>query len=33
MDDEPMWAVDRVVVPTPGFAITIPDTKNKFAIK
>ncbi|GJT22108.1 hypothetical protein Tco_0892045 [Tanacetum coccineum] len=33
MDDEPMWAVDRVVAPTPGFTITIPETINKFAIK
>ncbi|GJX07625.1 hypothetical protein Tco_0195557 [Tanacetum coccineum] len=33
MDDEPMWAADRVVAPTPGSAITIPETKNEFAIK
>ncbi|GJV83299.1 reverse transcriptase domain-containing protein, partial [Tanacetum coccineum] len=33
MDDEPMWAVDRVVAPTPGSAITIPETANEFAIK
>ncbi|GKC53818.1 reverse transcriptase domain-containing protein, partial [Tanacetum coccineum] len=33
MDDEPMWAVDHVVAPTPGFAITIPETANEFAIK
>ncbi|GJR70367.1 reverse transcriptase domain-containing protein [Tanacetum coccineum] len=33
MDDEPMWAVDRVVASTLGFAITIPETANKFAIK
>ncbi|GKA49656.1 hypothetical protein Tco_0742729 [Tanacetum coccineum] len=33
MDDEPMWAADRVVAPTPGSAITIPETANKFAIK
>ncbi|GJU41413.1 hypothetical protein Tco_1194370 [Tanacetum coccineum] len=33
IDDEPMWAVDRVVTPTPGTAITIPKTTNKFAIK
>ncbi|GKC23337.1 reverse transcriptase domain-containing protein [Tanacetum coccineum] len=33
MDDEPMWAVDRVVAPTPGFAITIPETVNEYAIK
>nr|GEV30712.1 DNA-directed DNA polymerase [Tanacetum cinerariifolium] len=33
MDDEPMWAADRVVAPTPGFAITIPETANEFSIK
>ncbi|GKD10631.1 hypothetical protein Tco_1190316 [Tanacetum coccineum] len=33
MDDEPMWAVNRVVAPTPGSAITIPETTNEFAIK
>ncbi|GJT97022.1 reverse transcriptase domain-containing protein [Tanacetum coccineum] len=33
MDDEPMWSADRVVTPTPGFAITIPETANEFAIK
>ncbi|GKF78127.1 hypothetical protein Tco_0230597, partial [Tanacetum coccineum] len=33
IDDEPMWATDRVVAPTPGFAITIPETANEFAIK
>ncbi|GKA39788.1 hypothetical protein Tco_0732339 [Tanacetum coccineum] len=33
MEDEPMWAADRVVAPTPGSAITIPKTVNKFAIK
>nr|GEX21942.1 reverse transcriptase domain-containing protein [Tanacetum cinerariifolium]GEX24729.1 reverse transcriptase domain-containing protein [Tanacetum cinerariifolium] len=33
MDDEPMWASDRVVAPTPGFAITILETANEFAIK
>ncbi|GJZ94252.1 reverse transcriptase domain-containing protein [Tanacetum coccineum] len=33
MDDEPMWAVDHVVAPTPGSAITIPETANEFAIK
>ncbi|GKC40097.1 hypothetical protein Tco_1052481 [Tanacetum coccineum] len=33
MDDEPMWAADRVVAPTLGFAITIPKTANEFAIK
>nr|GEZ15282.1 reverse transcriptase [Tanacetum cinerariifolium] len=33
MDDEPMWAADRVVTPTSGFAIIIPETANEFAIK
>ncbi|GJT44297.1 hypothetical protein Tco_0953012 [Tanacetum coccineum] len=33
MDDEPMWATDRVVAPTHGSAITIPETANEFAIK
>ncbi|GKA69946.1 hypothetical protein Tco_0776010 [Tanacetum coccineum] len=33
MDDEPMWAADRVVASTPGSAITIPETANEFAIK
>ncbi|GJX49405.1 reverse transcriptase domain-containing protein [Tanacetum coccineum] len=33
MDDEPMWVVDRVVTPTPGSAITLPETANKFVIK
>ncbi|GJY54604.1 reverse transcriptase domain-containing protein [Tanacetum coccineum] len=33
MDDELMWAADRVVAPTLGSAITIPKTANKFAIK
>ncbi|GJX51066.1 hypothetical protein Tco_0277911 [Tanacetum coccineum] len=33
MDDEPMWAADHVVAPTPGSAITIPKTTNEFAIK
>ncbi|GJS31905.1 hypothetical protein Tco_0492525 [Tanacetum coccineum] len=33
MDDEPMWAVDHVVAPTPSSAITIPKTVNEFAIK
>ncbi|GJT73106.1 reverse transcriptase domain-containing protein [Tanacetum coccineum] len=28
-----MWAADHVVAPTPGFAITIPETANEFAIK
>ncbi|GJT36991.1 hypothetical protein Tco_0936856 [Tanacetum coccineum] len=33
MDDEPMWAANRVVASTPGSAITIPETANEFAIK
>ncbi|GKB03763.1 hypothetical protein Tco_0831906 [Tanacetum coccineum] len=33
MDDEPIWAADHVVAPTPDSAITIPETANKFAIK
>ncbi|GJS79021.1 reverse transcriptase domain-containing protein [Tanacetum coccineum] len=33
MDDETMWVVDRVVAPTPGSLITIPETANEFAIK
>ncbi|GJY59014.1 reverse transcriptase domain-containing protein [Tanacetum coccineum] len=33
MDDEPMWATDYVAAPTSGFAITIPETANEFAIK
>ncbi|GJT97932.1 hypothetical protein Tco_1093450 [Tanacetum coccineum] len=33
LDDEPMWAADRVVAPTPGSAITIPETVNEFSIK
>ncbi|GKE81940.1 hypothetical protein Tco_1551940 [Tanacetum coccineum] len=33
MDDEPMWAADHVLAPTPGSAITIPETANEFAIK
>ncbi|GJZ99734.1 hypothetical protein Tco_0672285 [Tanacetum coccineum] len=33
MDDEPMWAADRVVALTPGFVITILETANEFAIK
>ncbi|GJW70572.1 hypothetical protein Tco_0127489 [Tanacetum coccineum] len=32
-DNEPMWAADRVVTPTPGPIITIPATANEFAIK
>ncbi|GJV42100.1 reverse transcriptase domain-containing protein [Tanacetum coccineum] len=33
MDDEPMWAADHVVAPTPGSVIIIPETANEFAIK
>ncbi|GJX70048.1 hypothetical protein Tco_0307219 [Tanacetum coccineum] len=33
MNDETMWAADRVVAPTPGSATTIPETANEFAIK
>ncbi|GJW64089.1 reverse transcriptase domain-containing protein [Tanacetum coccineum] len=33
MDDEPMWAVDRVVAPTLGSAITIPETLNEFSVE
>ncbi|GJQ91574.1 hypothetical protein Tco_0002713 [Tanacetum coccineum] len=33
IDDETMWAVNRVVAPTPCSAITIPETTNEFAIK
>nr|GEU85416.1 reverse transcriptase domain-containing protein [Tanacetum cinerariifolium] len=33
MDDEPMWAAERVVALTFGSAITIPGTVNEFAIK
>ncbi|GKD31774.1 hypothetical protein Tco_1242552 [Tanacetum coccineum] len=33
MDDEPMWAANHVVAPTPGFVITIPEATNEFAIK
>nr|GEV46220.1 reverse transcriptase domain-containing protein [Tanacetum cinerariifolium] len=33
MDDEPMWATDRVVATTLGFAITIPEISNEFTIK
>nr|GEX71426.1 reverse transcriptase domain-containing protein [Tanacetum cinerariifolium]GEY67983.1 reverse transcriptase domain-containing protein [Tanacetum cinerariifolium] len=33
MDDEPMWAGDRVVAPTPGSAITILESAIEFAIK
>nr|GEV95206.1 reverse transcriptase domain-containing protein [Tanacetum cinerariifolium] len=33
MNDEPMWAADRVAALTLGYAITIPETANEFAIK
>nr|GEX32928.1 reverse transcriptase domain-containing protein [Tanacetum cinerariifolium] len=33
MNDEPMWAADLVVAPTPSFAITILETANELAIK
>ncbi|GJU58300.1 reverse transcriptase domain-containing protein [Tanacetum coccineum] len=33
MDDEPMWAADRVVALTPDSGITIPETIYEFAIK
>ncbi|GJT22279.1 reverse transcriptase domain-containing protein [Tanacetum coccineum] len=33
IDDEPMWAANRVVALTPGSAITILETANEFAIK
>ncbi|GJW76018.1 hypothetical protein Tco_0137700 [Tanacetum coccineum] len=33
IDDEPMWAADHVVAPTPGSTITIPETANEFSIK
>ncbi|GKD15888.1 hypothetical protein Tco_1205046 [Tanacetum coccineum] len=33
MDDEPMWAADRVVALTPSSTISIPETANEFAIK
>ncbi|GJT13175.1 reverse transcriptase domain-containing protein [Tanacetum coccineum] len=33
MDDEPMWAADRVVTLTPGFAINIPETLTRIRIK
>ncbi|GJS90530.1 reverse transcriptase domain-containing protein [Tanacetum coccineum] len=32
-DDEPMWAADRVVAPTPSPTIAIPTTANEFVIK
>ncbi|GJW31772.1 hypothetical protein Tco_0051804 [Tanacetum coccineum] len=33
MDDEPMWAADHVVAPTPGFVIIILETANESSIK
>ncbi|GKB29445.1 hypothetical protein Tco_0868846, partial [Tanacetum coccineum] len=33
MDDEPMWATDRVVALTPGSAIIILEIANEFSIK
>ncbi|GJU43976.1 reverse transcriptase domain-containing protein [Tanacetum coccineum] len=33
MDDEPMWAVGRVIAPTLGSVITIPETANESTIK
>ncbi|GJR26521.1 hypothetical protein Tco_1102753 [Tanacetum coccineum] len=33
MDNELMWAADRVVAPTPSPAITIPKTAKEFTIK
>nr|GEX07704.1 reverse transcriptase domain-containing protein [Tanacetum cinerariifolium] len=33
MDDEPMWAADRVVAPTLGFAVTIPEPKMNLQLK
>ncbi|GKB74538.1 reverse transcriptase domain-containing protein [Tanacetum coccineum] len=33
MDDEPIWAANRVVTSTSSFAITIPETINEFTIK
>nr|GEU59343.1 hypothetical protein [Tanacetum cinerariifolium] len=33
MDDEPMWAADRVITLTPDSAVNIPETANKFSIK
>ncbi|GKC32676.1 reverse transcriptase domain-containing protein [Tanacetum coccineum] len=33
MDDEPMWAAEHVIAPTPGPAISISKTANEFAIK
>nr|GEW87179.1 reverse transcriptase domain-containing protein [Tanacetum cinerariifolium] len=33
VDDEPMWAAEHVIAPTPGSAITILETVKEFAIK
>nr|GEY15975.1 reverse transcriptase domain-containing protein [Tanacetum cinerariifolium] len=33
MDDKPMWVAIRFIASTLGFAITIPETANEFAIK
>nr|GEU82370.1 reverse transcriptase domain-containing protein [Tanacetum cinerariifolium] len=33
MNDEPMWFVNRVVTPTPGSAITIPETVTNSLLK
>nr|GEZ15283.1 reverse transcriptase domain-containing protein [Tanacetum cinerariifolium] len=33
VDDEPIWAANRVVAPTLSSAINIPETANEFAIK
>ncbi|GJR32602.1 hypothetical protein Tco_1108834 [Tanacetum coccineum] len=33
MDDEPMWAVDRVVASTPGSTITIPEPQTNLSLK
>ncbi|GJU98768.1 reverse transcriptase domain-containing protein [Tanacetum coccineum] len=33
IDDEPMWAADRVVAPTLSSTITNPETANEFSIK
>nr|GEW82271.1 hypothetical protein [Tanacetum cinerariifolium] len=32
-DDESMWVADRIIAPTLGPTITIPETANEFAIK
>nr|GEU40805.1 DNA-directed DNA polymerase [Tanacetum cinerariifolium] len=33
MDDEPMWAADHVVAPTPGSTNTIPEIANEFDVR